>query len=213
MKGIEKLMITYILIAINCIVSIYAFSDRNFFEKYLFNPYSLNNDKKQWYRIFTHAFLHADYGHLFMNMLSLYYLGLPLEQQIFPGLFPGHAEYYFVLLYVGGIMASSFPSFEKHKNNPAYSSVGASGAVCAVVFSFILIAPTAQMGMLFIPVRIPAAIFGALFLGISWYLGKRGGGRIAHDAHLWGSIFGFLFTLVLKFSLLHDFIVQVKDIF
>jgi len=206
-------MITYILIALNCIISLYGFSDRNFFGKYLFNPYALNNNKKEWYRIFTHAFLHADYAHLFMNMLSFYYLGLPLEQQIFPTLFPGHAEYYFALLYVGGIMASSFPAFEKHKNNPAYNSVGASGAVCAVIFSFILIAPTANMRLLFIPIDIPAAIFGALFLVISWYLSKRGGGRIAHDAHLWGSIFGFLFTLVLKFSLLHDFIQQVKSIF
>lgn len=206
-------MITYFIIAINCIVSIYAFSNRNFFDKYLFRPYNINNNKKEWYRIFTHAFLHADFAHLLFNMYSFYSFGLILEQYFFPELFGSKAEYYYVLLYVGGIMAAAFPGFEKHKHNPGYSSVGASGAVCAVIFSVILIAPDSEMGLMFIPIHIPAAFFGAAFLAISWYLAKRGGGHIAHDAHFWGSIFGFVFTVCLKFSLLAEFIQHVKSIF
>jgi membrane associated rhomboid family serine protease len=206
-------MITYTIIALNCIFSIIGFSDRNFFAKYLFNPYSIHQNKKEWYRIFTHAFLHADYMHLFFNMFTFYIFGRALEMDFFPALFPAHDKYYFILLYVGGIMAASLPSLEKHKNNPGYSSVGASGAVCAVLFSYILISPTTPLQLMFIPIPIPAAIYGLLFLLLSWYLSKRGGGRIAHDAHFWGSIFGFAFTLLLKFSLLSQFIEQIKSIF
>lgn len=206
-------MVTYLIIAINCIVSIYGFTNRNFFARYLFHPYSINNNKKEWYRIFTHAFLHADYAHLLFNMFSFYSFGLLLEQYFFPTLFGNKAEYYYVLLYVGGIMASAFPGFEKHKHDAGYSSVGASGAVCAVIFSTILIAPASKMQLMFLPFDFPAAIFGAVFLLVTWYLSKRGGGRIAHDAHMWGSIFGFLFTIALKFSLLAEFIQQVKSIF
>lgn len=206
-------MITYIIIAITCVVSLVGFTNRNFFAKYVYHPYTVNRNKKEWYRVFTHAFLHADYAHLFFNMFSLWALGLPLEVNIFPAIFGGKAEYYYALIYFGGIMAASFPAFEKQKNNFGYTAVGASGAVCAVIFSFILIAPDVKLSMFFIPIGIPAAIYGAAFLLISWYLSRRGGGHIAHDAHLWGSIFGFVFTILLKFSLLPAFIEQVKAIF
>lgn len=206
-------MVTYAIIIITCIVSLVGFQDKNFFVKYVYHPYTVRRNKKEWYRIFTHAFLHADYTHLLFNMFSLYELGLPLERNLFPFVFKGHSEYYYTLLYIGGIMAGAFPAFEKQKDNFGYTSVGASGAVCAVAFSLILIAPASSLELLFIPVPIPAAIYGAAFLIISWYLSRRGGGHIAHDAHLWGSIFGFVFTVLLKLSLLPDFIEQVKSIF
>jgi membrane associated rhomboid family serine protease len=198
--------------ALCCIVSIYGFTDRNFFAKNMFHPYSMQRNKKEWYRIFTHAFLHGDYMHLLFNMITFYSIGLPLETEVFPYYFGHHAEYYYALLYIGGIMASAFPGFEKHKNDFNYSSVGASGAVCAVIFSFILISPTAGMSLLFLPIAIPAALFGAIFLVVSWYLSKRGGGHIAHDAHFWGGIFGFVFTIILKVSLLPAFIEQIKTL-
>jgi len=204
-------MITYIIIALNCIVSFIGFRDKSFFGKYLFSPYSIQRNKKEWYRIFTHAFLHADYMHLLFNMFTFYSIGLVLELNSFQKNFPQHAEYYFVLLYVGGIMVSAFPGFEKHKNDFGYSAVGASGAVCAVLFSYILIEPTSQLSVFFIPM--PAALFGAIFLLVSWYLSKRGGGRIAHDAHFWGGIFGFVFTILLKVSLLPAFFEKIKTFF
>jgi membrane associated rhomboid family serine protease len=204
-------MVTYIIIGLNVIFSVMGFQDRNLFAKYLFNPYIIEHDKKEWYRMFTHAFLHADYMHLAFNMFSFYSLGLPLEQELFPAIFHNKAEFYYILLYVGGIMASVIPSYEKHKNNPGYSSVGASGAVCAVVFSLILIVPTITLNVFFVPM--PAAVYGLVFLVGSWYMSKRGGGRIAHDAHFWGSVFGLVFTVILKFSLLHDFIRQIANMF
>lgn len=205
-------MISYIIIALNCIVSIFGFSDRNFFAKYMYNPYSIQRNKREWYRIFSHAFLHADYMHLLFNMFTFYSFALSLEQEVFPVIFPGRSAYYFLALYIGGIIASAIPAYEKHKDDMAYNAVGASGAVSAVMFSYILILPSSSLSLLFLPIPIPAAFFGILFLVISWYLSKRGGGHIAHDAHLWGGIFGFVFTAVMKPSLLLSFITQLKDL-
>ena len=205
--------LTYIIIAVTCLISFVGFRDRGFFTRYLYNPYAVNHNKKEWYRVFTHAFLHADTMHLFFNMFSLYLFGLILEEQLFPHLFPHHATFYFIVLYVGGIMVSSFPAFEKQKNNPGYSSVGASGAVSAIVFSFILISPGSRMGFLFLPIEIPASIFGILYLVFSWYMGRRGRDNIAHDAHMWGGIFGFVFTGCLKPSLFIEFVHQLAAIF
>ncbi len=205
-------MITYIIIALNCIVSFVGFSDKSFFAKYLYNPYSIQRNKQEWYRVFSHAFLHADFAHLLFNMFTFFSFGLALEQDIFPQIFAGHASYYFAALYIGGIIASAIPAYEKHKDDYAYSAVGASGAVSAIMFSYILILPTSSLSLLFLPIPIPAAFFGILFIIISYYLSKRGGGHIAHDAHLWGGIFGFVFTAILKPSLLVEFIIQLKGL-
>mgnify|MGYP002382975576 CR=1 FL=1 len=89
------------------------------------------------------------------------------------------------------------------------SSAVASGAVSSVVFAFIVLAPTARLGFMFIPVPIPAYLFGAIFLGIEYYLGKRGNTNIGHDAHFWGAIFGIVFTIILKPALGSAFIEQI----
>ncbi|HVA98831.1 MAG TPA: rhomboid family intramembrane serine protease [Bacteroidia bacterium] len=202
-------ILTFAIIAVTSIFSIIAFSNPSIFHNYLFNAYALNHDKKQWYRFFTHAFLHADYMHLFFNMFVLYSFGSILENYFFRQLFANKSEFYFLLLYIGGIMASSFPSFEKHKNNPNYNSVGASGAVSAVVFSCILIGPKMPLNILFIPFDIPAYIFGALYLAYEWYMGKRQSDNIGHDAHFWGAVFGFGFTVILKPALFLLFFQQI----
>jgi membrane associated rhomboid family serine protease len=170
-------------------------------------------NRKEWYRIITHAFLHADVTHLLFNMFTFYVFGLELEQHAFPYYFPKHAEFYFFLLYFGGMITAAFPGFEKNKNNISYNAVGASGAVSAIVFSYILINPSAKLGMLFIPIEIPASIFGVLYLLYTWYMSRKGGGRIAHDAHLWGSVFGFFFTILLKPSFLPQFFQNLMHIF
>jgi membrane associated rhomboid family serine protease len=202
-------MVTYFIIALNCIFSFKGFNDRNFFNKFLYNPYRVNMDRKEQYTILTHAFLHADIPHLLFNMFAFYSFGLMLEQQIFPQYFGKYAEFLYILLYFGGIVVSAIPAYIKQKNNPAYNAVGASGAVSAVIFSSILILPNSSVGIMFIPFPIPATLFGILYIAITWYLAKRGGGRIAHDAHLWGSLFGFVFTFALRPAFLPDFIDQL----
>ncbi|MEO6883173.1 MAG: rhomboid family intramembrane serine protease [Bacteroidia bacterium] len=202
-------IVTFLIIGITCIFSILAFNNRAIFQKYIFNAYALNHDKKQWYRFFTHAFLHADYMHLFFNMFVLYSFGSILENYFFKMYFGEKSEFYFILLYVGGIMISTFPSFEKNKNNPNYNSVGASGAVSAIVFSSILMGPKMPLNILFLPIDIPAYIFGVFYLAYEWYMDRRKSDNIGHDAHFWGAVFGFVFTIILKPSLFLAFIQQI----
>ena len=140
------------------IFSLMGFRDRAFLNKYMFNPNRVYINNKEWYTVLTHAFLHVDYTHLLFNMFALYSIGLPLEQDIYPEFFTTHARIFYIMLYLGGIIVSSVPAYEKHKHDVAYSAVGASGAVFAVLFSFILIEPTAMLRIMFLPIDIPAFI-------------------------------------------------------
>lgn len=179
----------------------------------MFNPWRINSNKREWYTVFTHAFLHADYMHLFFNMFALYSFGVGLERDIFPEFFPLHARYFYLLLYFGGIVVSSVPAYEKHKNDPGYSAIGASGAVFAVLFSYILINPTAMLGLMFIPIPIPAFVLGILYLGYEFYMSKRGKTNIGHDAHFWGGIYGLVFTAILHPAFIPDFYHQIVTLF
>lgn len=206
-------MITYYILIFTVVFSFLGFRDRAFFYKYLFNPQRIYSDKKEWYTLITHAFLHVDYAHLFFNMFALYSIGLPLERDIFPVFFPGHARYYYIILYLGAIVVSSLPAYEKHKHDVSYSAVGASGAVSAVLFSFILTSPTATLGLLFLPIPIPAFIFGGLYLIAEWYMSKRGKSNIGHEAHFWGGIFGIAFTILVHPQFVPMFFNQIKALF
>jgi membrane associated rhomboid family serine protease len=120
--------------------------------------------------------------------------------------------FYYLLLYVGGIVISTTPAYAKHKDDYTYTAVGASGAVSAVVFASIIFDPLNKIYLFMIPVGIPAIIFGVLYLAYSWYMSKRNIDNIGHDVHFWGAIFGFVFTLALKPSLALHFIDMVKSL-
>jgi len=197
----------YIIIAGTVITSIAAFQDRRLFEKFRFDPYGMTVNK-DWHRFFTYALLHADWGHLFINMFVFYSFGSNVYV-LFTLLFSGKALLYFILLYTGGIFISVIPSFEKHKRNPYYTAVGASGAVSAILFSSILMYPQGEIIFLMLPIPIPAYIFGILYLLYSWYMARRGTDNIGHDVHFWGAVFGFVFTGILKPSLFILFIQQL----
>lgn len=175
---------------------------------------------KEWYRVFTHAFVHADYLHLFLNMFSLFLFGknadaggagVELWYISYFGSLKGSLLY--LLLYVGGIVVAALPSIERHKNNPGYMSLGASGAVSAVVFAYIMMDPLAGFTLFFIPVSIPAWIFGSAYLVYSWYRSRNATDHIDHFAHLWGSIFGILFTLAVRPSFGPEFIDSLQSFF
>jgi membrane associated rhomboid family serine protease len=205
-------MVTIIIICITCVFSITAFQNHSLFNKNLFNPYLINLNR-EWHRFFTHAFLHADWLHLILNMYVLYTFGSFVENYFFENVFDEKAKLFYILLYVGGILLSSFPSFERHKHDAYYNSVGASGAVSAIVFSSIVFNPTAKMGLIFLPVMIPAYIFGGLYLLYSWYMAKKANDNIGHDAHFWGAAFGLFFTIALKPALFSHFIAQINASF
>ena len=205
-------MLTYIIIAITCLVSVSAFQNRDLFSKLLFNG-SLIHDRKEWSRFLTHAFIHADFIHLTMNMYVLYMFGVMVESIFISEFGAIRGEIYFFLLYFISIVAASFPSYEKHKNDYYYNSVGASGAVSAVVFSAILLEPRMSLSLMFIPIPIPAPIFGVLYLIYCRYAAKNARDNVAHDVHYWGSLFGALFTVVILPSTLPQLIEAVKHIY
>lgn len=145
-------MITIAILALTIGFSVYAMNNQEVKFKYLFYPYYIKRNKEH-YRFLSHAFLHADYLHLAFNMYALWLFGTVIEDKIFPHLAGTETELnmklgslYYILLYTGGIYASSIPSYFKHKNDIQYTSLGASGAINSIIFSFILCAPTAELG-------------------------------------------------------------------
>lgn len=199
-------MITIAILVLTIGFSLFAMNNPELKYKYIFHPYSIAHNN-QHYRFLSHAFLHGDYIHLAFNMYALWMFGPIVEEQVLPLLMGtpfepnkkmGMAMY--ILLYTGAIYASSISEYYKNKNNSYYTSLGASGAVNALIFSFITCSPFSQLDIFFIPM--PAWVFGVLYLGISYFLSRRNTGnesvdRIGHEAHFWGAIFGIVFTLVL----------------
>jgi membrane associated rhomboid family serine protease len=200
------LTLSLIIIIITCIISITAFSRPGEIDKLSMWPYMVK-EHKQYYRFITAGLVHADYMHLGFNMLTMFFFGKYIET-IFQQLFGG--KIYFLLFYVLALIVSDIPSYIRHRNNYGYRSIGASGAVSAVVFAFILFQPWAKIVVFVIPM--PAVLYGVLFLGYSVYMSRRGGDGINHDAHFWGAIFGVLFPLAIRPELAKYFIEQISTL-
>lgn len=198
---------TYLIIAITVLVSVLCFSNRNLFGRLTYSPFGIKYNK-EGYRFFSYALVHADFIHLLVNMFVLYSFGRVVEY-FYSGLFGPKGYLYFALLYIGGIVLSVTPAYGKHKDDPSYSAVGASGAVSAVVFASIIFNPLAPIGILFIPFSFPAIIFGTLYLIYSGYMTGKSVDNVGHDAHFWGAIFGILFTLAIKPALAVNFYLTI----
>jgi len=201
------LVITIIIILVTAAISVIALNNEDIFSKLKFNAYDVKHSN-HWYRFFTYGFVHAGYLHLFINMLVFYSFGKIVEVY-FQLYFPEKGSYYYILLYTGGLLLSVIPAFGKHKNDVFYNSVGASGAVAAVLFSSIILYPTGKIFFFLIPVGIPSPLFGVLYLAYEAYMSKRGGDNIGHDAHFWGALFGLIFTIALKPDLVILFFQQL----
>ncbi|WP_339916498.1 rhomboid family intramembrane serine protease [Yeosuana marina] len=180
-------VVTIIIIAANVIISYKGFSDFGFFEKYKFNVGAVRRGEQ--FRLFSTGFLHADNAHLFFNMFSLYFFADVVIG--FLGVFS------FVIIYVGSLILGSLLSLYFHKDEYHYSAVGASGAVMGIIYSAILLQPGMSLYMFFIPIPIPAYIFGIGYLLYSIYCMKNRIGNIGHDAHFGGAIGGYAITLLL----------------
>jgi membrane associated rhomboid family serine protease len=199
---------TNAIVIITVVISLLAFYNREIMQRLIFNPY-LITEHRQWYRFITAGFIHADFLHLLINMLVFWSFGRVVETY-YAALFEEKATFYYILLYLGGIVVSITPSYVKNKHNAAYNSLGASGAVAAVLFAAILFQPLNKI-YLYGLIGLPGIVVGIAYLGYSYYMNKRGGGFINHDAHFWGAVFGMIFTILLKPSVFLYFLDQLTS--
>ncbi len=204
--------ITYIILAVTIGISLFAMNNEEIKNRYMFNAYAISR-YREWWRFFSHSLLHANFFHLLFNMYALYGFGGFVEPAFKVIFGPGMGTLFYVLLYVGALFASSIYDYFKHKDDSYYNALGASGAVMAVIFTAILLHPVMPMGLLFIPVQIPAVIFGILIMVVSLVMARRSVGNIAHAAHFWGAAYGFILPIVLKPELLTMFMERVKMYF
>ena len=212
----DQLTITLIIIILTGIISFTAFNNQKIIDDLIFYPPAITR-QNQWYRFFTCGLIHADITHLLFNMFSLYMFGEFVERSFSTDiLFAGNGKMLYLIMYLLALFVCLIPTFIKHKNDYFYRSLGASGAVSAVVFAGILFDPTAKLGFFFIPPIIPGYIFGPLYLILSTWLEKKSQDNVNHSAHIWGALFGIIFIVaaaaILKtdYQPLEQFILKVK---
>lgn len=180
-------LVTIIIIAANAIISFKAFGDYGFFEKYKFNVGAVRRGEQ--IRMFSSGFLHVDNAHLFFNMFTLYFFADVVIAYL--------GSFKFLIIYLGSLLLGNLLSLYFHKDEYHYSAVGASGAVTGIIYSAILLQPDMSLYMFFIPIPIPAYIFGVGYLLYSIYGMKNSIGNIGHDAHFGGALGGYIITLIL----------------
>lgn len=201
------MIISYCIIGITVLTSLYAFNNPELTRKLIMNPYLVR--RGQYYRFITSGFIHKDHMHLIFNMISFYFFGTVTEE-LFGYIFEGWSSIYFIALYILAIIVSDIPTFFKHQNNPGYNSLGASGGVSAIIFAFILFMPTQKI-CLYFALCVPGFILGALYLIYSYFQGKNSRDGINHDAHLYGALFGVIFCIILYPASINIFIQQIAD--
>jgi membrane associated rhomboid family serine protease len=184
------------------------------FYRLQFNAYQIYH-RREYYRLLTHGFVHANWWHLIVNMLVLYFFGGYVEQTLNALAGQGIVKLpvlVYIILYLLAVIFASTISLVKYRDNPLYNSVGASGAVSAVVFFSIFFEPWQKL-YLYGLIGIPGIVFAVLYLVYAQYMSRRGGDNINHDAHFLGAVFGFLFPLFIDLSLFKYFLSQLGGIF
>jgi membrane associated rhomboid family serine protease len=200
--------VTLILIVGTVAASIYAWSNPEIQQKWMFNPFVVHN-AGQYYRFLSSGFIHTNSMHLLFNMIALFFFGGVIER-IYENTFGGIGIFLYLITYLAGIIVSNFKTYIKYKDSSYYNSLGASGGVASILFASILYRPTASI-CLYFAICIPAFILGAIYLIYSYYSGKRMSDNVNHDAHLFGSLFGIVFTILLRPTVLIEFIERIKN--
>lgn len=190
-----------VIFAFTIATSVWAFYSDNIYAQTILHPFSVYRGQRV-YTVVSSGFIHADVMHLLFNMLSFSFFAFPLEALL------GHWQ--FGVLYFISLILSDLPTVYKHKNDEWYHSLGASGAVSAVIFSYILFNPVSSMGLILIPgFQMPAVVFGVLYLIYCNYAAKRAADNINHDAHMFGALSGLLITIALHPHVVNVFINQI----
>ncbi len=210
--------VTLIILITTCIISIIGFKNQRLVDDLIFYPPAVT-ERKQYYRFITCGFIHANVPHLAFNMYSFWIFGEYVEI-LFMTVFGPIGRWYYLLMYISALIVCLLPTYFKNKTNYHYRSLGASGAVSAVIFAFIFLNPLQGIGLIFLPreLMIPGFIFGFLYLVLSSYLDKKGGGNINHSAHIWGAVYGIVFLVITAYffsgtNLPDNFMQSVKSYF
>jgi membrane associated rhomboid family serine protease len=189
-----------ILLVVTIVLSLIAFYNDKLYSEFMLHPYSVARGHNVW-TVITSGFIHRDWMHLFFNMFSFFAFAFQLEITL------GHWQ--FGLLYMASLILSDLPTISKHRDDYGYHSLGASGAISAVVFSFIMFNPMAELQIFPIPFPIKAIIFGVLYLVYCAYASKQSRDTINHDAHFYGALSGVMITILLYHEVVQIFIQQL----
>ena len=196
--------VTFFLIGITCLVSWMAFNNRKLMDRLILWPPAIDQHR-QYDRLVTYGFIHGDFMHLLFNMVTLFFFGQQIEQLMTRVM----GVWVYPVFYVSALVVSILPTYLKNQKNPNYLSLGASGAVSAVLFAFVFLAPWSTNGKMFIPM--PAIVFAVLYVGYSIWMDRRGGDRINHSAHLAGAAYGVLFMAIMEPRVLGIFLQQLGN--
>ena len=194
--------LTVLLVAITVLVSWLAFNNKRLLDRLILWPPAIAR-QHQYDRLVTHGFIHADFQHLLFNMITLYFFGRLVER--FFAAYIG--EVGFLLFYLSALVVAILPTYIGHRSDAGYRSLGASGAVSAVLFAFILMQPWSMIFVFFLPM--PAIVYAVLYVGYSIWKDHHGGDNINHSAHLWGAAYGVMCTLLIDPDVLGSFTQQL----
>jgi membrane associated rhomboid family serine protease len=183
--------VTVLLVVVTCVVSWLALHNTRLMDRLILWPPAVQR-QHQYDRLLTHGFVHADLRHLLFNMITLYFFGRLIEQ--FFARYIGVVG--FVLFYLSALLVAILPTYLRHRDDARYRSLGASGAVSAVLFAFILLQPWSLIYVFVVPV--PAIVYAVAYIGYSIWMDRSGHDNVNHSAHLWGAAYGVLFTLLLE---------------
>lgn len=196
---LDSAPVTFLFLIANVLVGVVTlFVDQSLVGKWAFRPRKVMEG--EWWRFVTAGFVHVGIAHLAFNMITLYFFGPIVEGILGSGKF--------IAVYFGSELAANALTMWRHKDDANYSAVGASGAVSGVLFSFILFQPFAMLAIFF-AIPMPAIVFAVLYVALSIYSAKQGGGQIAHEAHLGGALAGVALTLILYPAALGIFLTQL----
>lgn len=196
--------VTLILIAITALVSWQAFNNPRLLDRLILWPPAIDRHH-QYDRLLTHGFIHADWQHLLFNMITLFFFGGLIERAFEPYI----GKLGFVFFYLSAILVAILPTYLRHRHDPHYRSLGASGAVSAVLFAFVLLNPWSLIFVFFIPM--PAILYAVAYVGYSIWMDRRGGDNINHSAHLWGAGYGVLFTVMMEPRVINTFLDRLTN--